>query len=199
MAYTQKQLCKPEITDLNEIVFGMETLLSNVVRKDLSLKIELEQQRLPVCVDAGQIEQVLMNLAANARDALSKGGTLVVRTEETDQAAACSDVSWESASGRYAVLSVTDNGCGMSTETLDRMYEPYFTTKEVGKGTGLGLSISHRIVEHHHGQIEVVNGQKGARFIVSLPVVQPIGASLGPAEKEKADQGRQGIHDASGN
>jgi len=176
MAYTQKQLSSPEVVDLSDVVYEMDTFLSNVIRKDLNLKIELSREDLPVCIDIGQIEQVLMNLVSNGRDAMSSGGTLVVRTGATDQLPAGLDVTNKCPGGRHVVLTVSDDGCGMSSAIREKMYEPYFTTKDVGKGTGLGLSVAQGIIAQHNGHISCVSEEgRGTIFTIYFPLDESVG------------------------
>jgi two-component system cell cycle sensor histidine kinase/response regulator CckA len=173
MAYTQKQFSSPEVADLSNVVYEMDMILSNILRKDLNLEIELSREQLPVYIDVGQLEQVMMNLATNGRDALSSGGTLVVRTGATDRLPADLETAGENDRNRYAVLTVSDNGCGMSSTIREKMYEPYFTTKDVGKGTGLGLSVAQGIIAQHNGHISCVSEEgKGTTFTIHFPLAE---------------------------
>jgi PAS domain S-box-containing protein len=171
LAYSRKEAVDLRPVDLNEIVVKFDHFLSKIIGEDIDLKIIPTDGRLLILADVGQIEQVLMNLAANARDAMPGGGSLFVRVEETEID------SWFIAShgygqeGRYAMLTVVDTGTGMDSATQEHIFEPYFTTKEIGKGTGLGLPIVYGIIKQHHGFINVYSEPgTGTTFRVYLPL-----------------------------
>ena len=173
LAFSRKQAMAPQQTDAGEIVHRVEQFLVRVIGEDIQLKTELLPQRLPVFVDLGQIEQVLINLAANARDAMPRGGTFTIATGLQEAGAA-------GASGQHAVIIVSDTGVGMDEETRNRIFEPFFTTKEVGKGTGLGMAIVYGIIQQHKGSIRVSSTPGyGTTFTIELPLVT-VEASLGP-------------------
>lgn len=139
LAFSRKQALQPRVLDLNEIVRDMEKILQRVIGEDIELKTLLDKGLQPVEVDPGQIEQVIMNLVVNSRDAMPKGGTLLIETTniELDIAYARNHVG--AIPGDYVLLAMSDNGCGMDEATREKAFEPFFTTKEQGKGTGLGL------------------------------------------------------------
>ncbi len=140
--------------------------LLTVIRGNLDLAPSLP----PVLADAASLDQVLVNLAVNARDAMPKGGTLTLRTTRADLVEAGDSAHPDRRPGTFAVLTVTDTGCGMDAETLSHLFEPFFTTKEVGKGTGLGLATVHGIVRQHQGWIEVTSQlDQGTAFAIFLP------------------------------
>jgi CheY-like chemotaxis protein/two-component sensor histidine kinase len=167
-----KQVLNPRPVDLNEIVRGVERLLRRVIGEDVELSTSLAAVAPVVLADAGQIEQVLMNLATNARDAMPAGGILSIATERVEVDDAYVSAHGGGRPGAYARLSVSDTGMGMDPETRRKAFEPFFTTKAHGKGTGLGLSIVHGIVNQHGGSIDVYSEPgKGTSFKILLPLV----------------------------
>lgn len=175
LAFSRKQHMVPEVTQLNIIVNNCSTLLRRVLETNIQFETSLAQELELVRVDPTQITQVLLNLAVNSRDAMPEGGVFEIKTFNlriTDEdVAKTPDVR----PGMYAVMSVRDSGCGMTDETLRKIYEPFFTTKEEGKGTGLGLATVHGIVSQSGGQITVRSEiGKGTIFHVYLPVVPPL-------------------------
>ena len=175
LAFSRKQAMAPRRTDLNEVVLRVEKFLVRIIGEDIALKTELASEALPVFVDTSQIEQVLVNLAANARDAMVGGGRFTIATgvEELDDSLVRAKVCEKP--GAYAVVTISDNGRGMDAETVQRIFEPFFTTKEPGKGTGLGLAIVYGIVQQHRGFIEVVSQPGGGTvFKIYLPVADQL-------------------------
>jgi CheY-like chemotaxis protein len=170
LAYSRKQIINPQPVKLNEIIRKVERLLLRLLGEDVELKSMLAERDIIVLADAGQIEQVLMNIAANARDAMPDGGYLYIETQltELDEASA---KSRDLPSGKYAVITVTDSGMGMDEKTRQRIFEPFFTTKDHGKGTGLGLAVVYGIIKQHGGYVEVESEMgMGATFRIYLPV-----------------------------
>ncbi|MEI6208195.1 MAG: PAS domain S-box protein [Desulfuromonadales bacterium] len=153
LAYSRKQNSNPAKVDLNEILGRVHQLLLRLISEDIKLEIILTPQNLPVMADSVQIEQVLMNLATNAKDALSPGGSIVITTEAISIDSDFVQARGFGLPGGYAMLTFTDNGEGMSTEIVKHIFEPFYTTKELDKGTGLGLSIVYGIVKKHNGYI----------------------------------------------
>ena len=179
LAYGRKQLLYPVPTDLNEIVAHVGDFLKRLIGEDIELKMLLTGRDLTVLADAVQIEQVLMNIATNAREAMAEGGYLFIETavEEVDVAAAA-EHGLDKA-GAYAVVTLTDTGKGMDDATRARIFEPFFTTREREQGTGLGLSIAYGIIKQHNGAISVIGAPgKGTTFKVYLPLVQPKDAGM---------------------
>ncbi len=155
LAYSSQQLINPKPIDLNDVVRRVEKLFVEIIGEDIELKTELAESDLIIVVDRGRIEQVLMNLATNARDAMPDGGRLIIETDvrKIDDEYIISHGFGEK--GEYAFLSFTDTGTGMDEKTRERVFDPFFTTKEVGKGTGLGLSTVYGIIKQHDGFINV--------------------------------------------
>jgi PAS domain S-box-containing protein len=161
LAFSRKQVLQPRVLDLNRVVEGMRPMLARMMGEDVELRIELHPEAAMIEADPHRLEQVLMNLAVNARDAMPDGGALKIATSVVESGAAA---------GSYAVLEVSDTGVGMDEETRRRIFEPFFTTKGVGKGTGLGLSMILGIVEQSGGHIDVESTPGvGTAFQVYLP------------------------------
>jgi two-component system cell cycle sensor histidine kinase/response regulator CckA len=183
LAYSRKQVLNPQPMNLNEIIRKVERLLMRLIGEDIELKMILSDKEMTVLVDACQVEQVLMNLATNARDAMPDGGYLFIETERAlldDMSAKAYDLAKP---GTYAVISVTDSGMGMDEKTRERIFEPFFTTKEAGKGTGLGLATVYGIVKQHNGTIEVESEiGKGSTFRIYLPAQQAAARAMPPIE-----------------
>lgn len=172
LAFSRKQVLLPKPVDLNIVVSSIEKLLRRLIGEDIELTLSLREQSLIVLADAGQIEQILMNLATNARDAMPRGGTLAVSTEIRLLTEDFMGVHGYGKAGRYALIMVSDTGSGIDEATRKRIFEPFFTTKEKGKGTGLGLSIAYGIVKQHEGFINVYSEpRKGTTFRIYLPLI----------------------------
>lgn len=173
LAFSRKQTLQPRILDLNKIVHGLEMMLRRVLTENVELCIRTAPDPGLVKADPVQMEQVLINLVMNARDAMPKGGRLTIATAPREVASDCGEGESLMRAGSYVTLSVSDTGMGMDADTRARIFEPFFTTKEIGKGTGLGLSTVYGIIKQSNGHIEVESEPgKGARFRVSLPRVE---------------------------
>jgi len=169
---SRKESINPRKADLNEIVTNVGKFISRIIGEDIRLKTALCKAPLEVCVDSGQIEQILMNLSTNSRDAMEKGGTLAIETSLYQITNTFVQAHGYGSPGKYALLTVSDSGKGMDEKTRKRIFEPFFTTKEIGKGTGLGLSIVYGIVKQHSGFINVYSEiGEGTTFKVYLPII----------------------------
>ncbi len=173
LAFSRKQVLRPTVIELREVVTGIQSMIGRLIGEDITVRTLLAEEAVPVMADPGQLEQVLVNLVVNARDAMSSGGTLTIRVDVADVEPGTSAFHGEGhAPGRYAVVSVTDEGCGMPREMVDRIFDPFFTTKAVGKGTGLGLSTVYGIIQQSQGHIIVYSEVGlGTTFRVYLPIV----------------------------
>jgi PAS domain S-box-containing protein len=188
LAFSRNQLLKTEPVDLNDIVRHVEKLLSRIIGEDIELRTRLREEPVMINADRGQIEQVLMNLATNARDAMSRGGAFVIETDTSQLQEHPAESAGTLKPGWYAVLSVSDTGMGMDEATQKKAFEPFFTTKESRKGTGLGLSMVYGIVQQHHGSITLRSEQgKGSLFKLHIPLLNP---------KEAARPLRMDAHEA---
>ena len=181
LTFSRRQLIQPRQLDLNKVVGNMTNMLGRLLGEDVALQLNYCQLPPMVRADAGMLEQVLLNLAVNARDAMPKGGQLAIRIAITDPGEAHNREQSQAHTGQFVCLSVTDTGTGITPENLRRIFEPFFTTKEIGKGTGLGLATAYGIVKQHQGRIEVDSQVgKGTTFRIYLPY-----AGTGPGEGEK--------------
>ena len=172
LAFARRQVLQPRAVDLNAVTNGLVSFLEKVISRDIELKV-IAAAVDAVKADPTQLEQVLMNLCLNARDAMPSGGRLLIETEMVELDDSYCRFYPYVAPGRYAVLSVSDTGMGMDSETRERIFEPFFTTKEQGKGTGMGLATAYGIVKQHGGFIHVYSepGQ-GSLFRVYLPALE---------------------------
>lgn len=172
LTFSRKQPVGLVPIDLNGLIAGFKRFLSSLIGEDIELKTELAAGPLVISADKGQMEQVLMNLATNARHAMAKGGRLTLSTGLVDLDDEFTRAHGNGRPGRYARLSVSDTGVGMDAETKKRMFEPFFTTREVGRGTGLGLSIVYGIVRQHNGYIDVYTEPgRGTEFRLFFPLI----------------------------
>jgi PAS domain S-box-containing protein len=173
LAFSRRQMLMPEILDLNSLINSLGEMLRRIIGEDIELDLDLDSQLGSVTADPGQVQQVLMNLVVNARDAMPQGGRLVVQTANVHWSDDLKQRHPDAKPGSYALVSVTDTGIGISPNVQEHLFEPFFTTKGVGKGTGLGLSTVYGIVKQSNGLIEVdsVPGQ-GASFKIYLPLGQ---------------------------
>ena len=180
LAFSRKQVLDPQVLDLNVTVAGLSDMLRRVIGEDIELHTVLDPALGAVRADPGQLEQVILNLVINARDAMPKGGRVTLKTGAVwleGEAAQRRSL----APGPYVVLAVTDTGCGMPPDVVNRIFEPFFTTKDTGRGTGLGLSMVYGIVRQSDGHIQVESRPgAGSTFRVYLPRCERAGPDLAP-------------------
>lgn len=187
LAFSRRQVLQPKVLSLNEVVGDLEGMLRRLIGENIRLKVTLDPHLEAVRVDRGQIEQVLMNLTLNARDAMPDGGDLLLTTRNVEVSGARAEAMLDLQPGSYAMLVVSDTGHGMDAETRSRAFEPFFTTKEPGKGTGLGLATVYGIVTQSGGSIRLDSTPgKGAVATIYFPKAwlgeQPDVPSLAPHE-----------------
>lgn len=170
LSFSRNQTIKPLLVDANAIVTTMQNFIEHIIGNDITLEIVCSSELLPVCVDRSQIEQVLMNLAVNARDAMPDGGVVRLETACVDSRDHVLELDG-CQSGRYAQIVLRDTGFGMDAETSARIFDPFFTTKQIGYGSGLGLSMAYGIIRQHDGTITVQSEPgEGAVFRIYLPL-----------------------------
>lgn len=173
LAFSRKQTLELIPTDINDIIREIAKSLPRLIREDIAFKAELSGEHLSVMADKWQLEQVIINLAVNARDAMPTGGVLSISTGEVEIVGEEVGLSTIIQPGRYGLITVADNGDGMDRKTQDRIFEPFFTTKEVGKGTGLGLSMVYGAITKHGGYINVYSEPcRGTTFKIYLPLLE---------------------------
>jgi len=191
LVFGRKQEMAMRPVNLNGIINTVEKLLAQVVGEDIIVKTILHNNSINVLADSGQMEQVLMNLAANARDAMPDGGTFTIATDVVELDDKFINVHGYGKPGEYVLMAVSDTGAGMDKATRDRIFEPFFTTKEIGRGTGLGLSIVYGIVKQHGGYI-ICYSELGAgtTFKIYIPLSEAPSREIPVAEKAVAEPPR---------
>ena len=195
LMFSRKQVAQPRSLDLKEVIDNMSKMLKRLLGETITLKYNPSSRVPPIQGDAGMMEQVLMNLAVNGRDAMTKGGELTISTFAVEVNNAFVRLHPDARTGLFVCLRVSDTGCGMDAATLSRIFEPFFTTKPVGKGTGLGLATVYGIVKQHQGWIEVTSqvGQ-GSTFNIFIPAsARPIEAPGGQLTTEAVRGGNETI------
>ncbi|MFI5089847.1 MAG: PAS domain S-box protein [Terriglobales bacterium] len=194
LAFSRKQILQPRVLDLNSIVTEIDKMLRRLIGEDIHLVLDRASNLGRVKADPGQLQQVLMNLAVNARDAMPQGGKLIIATTNATLAESYVHHRPVVRPGPYVMLSVSDTGCGMDKATQARIFEPFFTTKEPGKGTGLGLSTVYGIVKQSGGFVWVYSepGQ-GTTFKIYLPRVDQVAEALADASKPMLPSGSETI------
>ena len=185
LAFSRKQILEPKIVNINSIIQKMDTMLRRIIGEDVELVTVANPDLWTIKVDPGQIEQVILNLAVNARDAMPDGGKLMIETKNNELDDEYILFHPEVTIGNYVLLSISDTGCGMTEEVKAQIFDPFFTTKETGKGTGLGLSTVYGIVKQSGGYIRVYSEvDKGTKFKINLPKVE------GKTDEAQSDTGR---------
>ena len=184
LAFSRKRVVAPELIDVGELVSETSAVIERLIGRQIELRVNIAAGAAPVTADRGEIEQVLMNLAANARDAMPLGGTLAIATECTMVSESRAEQLYPLTAGRYVLLSMTDSGAGMPADVRARAFEPFFTTKGIGKGTGIGLSTVYGIVKRSGGFVFIDSEPgRGTRFDIYLPLID------GPAADGRVDRG----------
>jgi CheY-like chemotaxis protein len=187
LTFSRKQVMQPQPLVLNEVIANLTKMLNRVIRENIDLQCHYAALLPYVQADPGMMEQVILNLVVNARDAMPQGGQLRVATEQVTLDAAHTRLNPKARAGEFVCMMVSDTGTGIAPEVLPRIFEPFFTTKEVGKGTGLGLATVYGIVQQHQGWLEVSSQVgEGTLFKVFLPAI-PTPARLAAAAEVEAE------------
>ena len=194
LAFSRKQVMEMRVVNLNTVVENISKMLGRLIGEDIEMQMKLAESIKNVKADLGQIEQVIMNLVINARDAMPGGGRLTIETGQVELDEQYSAAHHEVEPGMYTVLTVTDTGKGMSQEVQDKIFEPFFTTKKREKGTGLGLAMVYGIVRQHNGHIYVYSEpEKGTTFKIYLPVDLSSAEELGGRDTGKMPLGNETV------
>jgi PAS domain S-box-containing protein len=194
LAFSRKQILQPRVLDLNRVVDEMRPMLARLMGEDVEVCVQLQVEAATICADPHQLEQVLMNLAVNSRDAMPNGGKFSIETGFVEWGESHVQSRPGAQAGPYVMLAVSDTGVGMNEETLGHIFEPFFTTKEVGKGTGLGLSTIHGIVEQSGGYVEADSELgRGTTFKIYMPRLVNAQADSGKPEAVPASGGKETV------
>jgi PAS domain S-box-containing protein len=186
LAFSRRQILQPEILDINSVLANTDRLLRRLIGENVEIKMDLAQHLPAVKADPGQIEQIILNLAVNARDAMPEGGRLTIATTREVISPGRDSEQPSAIAGPCAVITVSDTGCGMTKEVQSHIFEPFFTTKGFGKGTGLGLATVYGIVQQSGGEIELETAPgQGARFRIILPGVADAVPAAGAVENPR--------------
>jgi CheY-like chemotaxis protein len=194
LAFSRKQIINPRPLDINDATLRFEKLLHRFIGEDVELRTDLAPAEMTILADSSQLEQVLMNLATNARDAMPRGGTFTIRTGISVIGEAFRKEHGFGEPGSYACISVCDTGDGMDRQTRDHIFEPFFTTKEPGRGTGLGLAIVYGIMKQNNGYVLVESEPgKGSCFRLYFPVIAATAEKVRADEPLTPEEGRETI------
>ncbi len=194
LAFSRRQVLQPKVIDLNRLIGSLSTMLRRLIGEDVELKLELRGDTGRVSADPGQLEQVLMNLVVNARDAMPKGGTLTIETQNVQLDQNYTGRRLSIKPGPYTLIAVSDTGTGMDEATQARLFEPFFTTKGAGQGTGLGLSTVFGIVKQSGGTVEVYSVKnRGTSVKVYLPRIDQHVPADAAEQKKKVSRGTETI------
>lgn len=190
LAFSRKQVIELSHINLNEVIDGLAKMIRRLIGEHIELTVTSAPRLDAIQADPGQIEQVLMNLCVNARDAMPEGGRLTIETENVQLDEAFTLNHPESSPGKYVLMKVSDTGAGMSAQTLEQIFEPFFTTKEVGKGTGLGLAMVYGIIKQHDGYIYASSQEGlGTQFSVYLPATE-----TRPGPRQEIEEDTKALH-----
>ncbi|MBI2932577.1 MAG: response regulator [Planctomycetes bacterium] len=195
LAFGRKQVAAPAVVDVNAVVGDMDKMLRRIIGEDVDIVTSLDPNLGHAKVDSGQIEQIVLNLAVNARDAMPKGGKLTIETANVDLSEGFVQRHETVRPGPYVMLAVSDTGCGMDEQVRSHLFEPFFTTKELGKGTGLGLSTVYGIVKQNQGYVWVYSEpERGSTFKIYLPRMAPPAESIaGTGAARKPQRGSETV------
>lgn len=190
LAFSRKQTTNLSCFNINDLISDFQKLLLRLMPENIEIQTQFTSQKLSVLVDQVQLEQVIMNLATNARDAMPDGGLIIIATNMTEIDQEFIKSNGYGRTGSYAQITMADMGRGMDQQTLDNIFEPFFTTKEQGKGTGLGMTIVYNIISRHNGFIAVESEPgKGTRVRILLPIVEAVEVVNGSKTEESIEQG----------
>ncbi len=194
LMFSRKQVMQPQLLNLNEVILNLTKVIRTLLGEPINLDRALMEDLPPIHADPGMMEQVLVNLSVNARDAMPRGGTLTIATSFAQIDEPYTKRHAEATPGNYVRLTVSDTGHGMDRATMNRIFEPFFTTKEIGKGTGLGLSTVYGIAKQHQGWIEVESEVgKGAQFSLFIPVATKAEPQARPTDVQSVPGGHETI------
>lgn len=194
LAFSRKSVVEPRLVDLNELVTESASLLRRLIGEDVELSVITSPTPARVILDPGQLEQVLLNLAVNARDAMPTGGRLTIESTAVEIDSNMLRSTPNLLAGKYASLRVTDTGCGIGTEVVDKIFEPFFTTKGLGKGTGLGLAVVHGVVQQSGGTVTVESAVgAGTTFTVFLPAATDTESGIAPEVTRVGPHGNETV------
>jgi signal transduction histidine kinase/CheY-like chemotaxis protein len=194
LAFSRKQIIEPTLLDLNVVVADMRAMIGRLIGEDVKVVLTLQPELAHVNADRGQVEQIVMNLAVNARDAMPRGGTLKIETANVDLDEHYTRTHVQVKPGHYTMLTVTDTGTGMTPQVLARVFEPFFTTKEIGKGTGLGLATVHGIATQSGGSVNVYSEVgRGTSFNIYFPSATAVDVVVTPPRVDHPLAGGQTV------
>jgi len=192
LTFSKKQMLRPVYTNINNEVLDIKKMLSRIIDENIHLEIDLENNLNSIYIDPVQVEQIILNLTINSRDAMPDGGTLIIKTQNVKYSQEEALRFKNAFAGEFVQLTITDNGTGIADESIDNIFEPFFTTKEVGKGTGLGLSVVYYIIQQQNGWISVESEfEKGTTIDLFFPAVKNI--------EYKKNEERKPIEEFNGN